>query len=215
MPSCKIERSLLLLAFCSTAVLTQAETTVPNTFVDGTPAEASEVNENFDALAGAIDEAAVGRFVIKSAGKVMGFGMGTGFFISRQGYYSRINETTGKIYSRDVLFQTNDCSGPAYIGLGGQQPTTVYSGPAPGFVMFSGLSSYWAIPLTATLETVTVRSILSSFGSSGGVATCSESNPVTTVGPIVIPNDPAVTGIQNKGAKGGEEYAWPITYEMR
>jgi hypothetical protein len=80
--------------------------------------------------------------------------------------------------------------------------------------MFSGLSSYWTVPLTATLETVTVRSRLSSSRASDGVATCSESNPATTVGPMVIPNDPAVTGIQNRGAEGGEEYAWPITYEV-
>ena len=32
-----------------------ADTKVPNTFTDGTPAKASEVNENFDALEAAID----------------------------------------------------------------------------------------------------------------------------------------------------------------
>jgi hypothetical protein len=47
----KTARLLLLLIVCSTAALTQAETVVPHTFEDGTPAEASEVNENFDALA--------------------------------------------------------------------------------------------------------------------------------------------------------------------
>jgi len=35
--------------------LTQAETVVPNTFEDGTPAEASEVNANFDALADGVN----------------------------------------------------------------------------------------------------------------------------------------------------------------
>ena len=57
----KTARLLLLLAVCSTAALTQAETVVPHTFQDGTPAEASEVNENFDAPdAPTIDSIAAG-----------------------------------------------------------------------------------------------------------------------------------------------------------
>ncbi|MFL3654844.1 MAG: hypothetical protein ACJ04P_07185, partial [Halioglobus sp.] len=37
-----------------------AETRVPNTFVNGTPADAEEVNENFDALENAINSIPVG-----------------------------------------------------------------------------------------------------------------------------------------------------------
>jgi len=51
----KTAHLLLLLTVCSTAALTQAQTVVPHTFQDGTPAEASEVNENFDALADGVN----------------------------------------------------------------------------------------------------------------------------------------------------------------
>jgi hypothetical protein len=54
-----------------------------------------------------------------------------------------------------------------------------------------------------------VGSIIDSYS---GV--CSTLTPEIQTLPNAVPNDPAVTGIQNKGARGGEGYAWPITYEV-
>ena len=45
----------LLLLLCSISTSTYAQTTVPNIFSNGTPADADEVNENFQALGQAID----------------------------------------------------------------------------------------------------------------------------------------------------------------
>ena len=198
-------RLLLLLAFCSTAALTQAQTAVPHTFQDGTPAEASEVNENFDALAESIDEGWGGRLVVKSAGVVLGAIMADYMFITRQGYRSHIYSDGRGEYS-PIFFEGDDCSGNAYSSDIGNV----------GELKNAGLSSYWVIPLTTTLETPIIRSFLErALFYDGGPAVCAPgTNPQTTLA-RAVPNDPAVTGIQNKGAKGGEEYAWPITYEMR
>ena len=84
-------RLLLLLAFCSTAALTQAQTVVPHTFEDGTPAEASEVNENFDALAGAIDEGLGGRIILKVGEEVLGYALGETSFVTQQGFHTHFN----------------------------------------------------------------------------------------------------------------------------
>ena len=51
---------LLMAALLVASFSAVADTEVPHTFEDGTPAKASEVNENFDALETAIDDIAVG-----------------------------------------------------------------------------------------------------------------------------------------------------------
>ena len=48
---------LLLVLLLSAASSAQAQVTIPNTFSDGTPALASEVNANFQALASAVNAA--------------------------------------------------------------------------------------------------------------------------------------------------------------
>jgi len=206
----KAAHLLLLLTVCSTAALTQAQTVVPHTFQDGTPAEASEVNENFDALAESIDEGWGGRLVVKSAGVVLGAIMADYMFITRQGYRSHIY-SDGSGAAATIYFDGNDCSGNAYSSDTGNV----------GELKNAGLSSYWVIPLTTTLETPIIRSTLTppSFDSSGGPGVCAPWSNPSLPGPggslaRAVANDPAVTGIQNKGAKGGEEYAWPITYGM-
>jgi hypothetical protein len=207
-------RLLLLLAFCSTAALTQAQTVVPHTFQDGTPAEASEVNENFDALAESIDEGWGGRFVFKSAGEVLGFAFSEREFVSRQGYHSYLFRDTGTIAGGDVSFQSADCSGPAYYGgadTNYPDSEEKYRGKPPGFVFVADGSSYWAVPHSATLQVVTLNSELGYWGEGDCY---SYSVPLTALRPNVVPNDPAVTGIQNKGAQDGEVYAWPIIVEM-
>lgn len=128
MPSCKIARSLLLLAFCSTAVLTQAETTVPNTFVDGTPAEASEVNENFDALAGAIDEglgvAGAGHYLpywFDANGKNLGMFQGGGISLIRVEGFDNVLQSardwdTYRYGASEFLWWTGpNCSGDSFF----------------------------------------------------------------------------------------------------
>jgi len=201
----KTARLLLLLAVCSTtAALTQAQTVVPHTFQDGTPAEASEVNENFDALAESIDEGWGGQIVIKSAGEVLGFAF-SGGFITRQGYYSSVSTDSGAIRRGYVFFENTNCSGPGYSNIVNRGAGSVFS---------TGVSRYWVVPLTSSLQTVNARSLLGDAQAYNNQ--CTIVNPVYVITvPNVVPNDPAVTGIQNKGAQGGEEYAWPITYEMR
>ena len=49
-------RFLILLLFCASSV--SAQTQVPHVFEDDTPAKATEVNENFDAIETAIDQIA-------------------------------------------------------------------------------------------------------------------------------------------------------------
>ena len=48
-------RYLLFVVLAAFTLGSVADTKVPNIFTDGTPAKASEVNENFDALEAAID----------------------------------------------------------------------------------------------------------------------------------------------------------------
>ena len=223
MPSCKIARSLLLLAFCSTAVLTQAETTVPNTFVDGTPAEASEVNENFDALAGAIDEGLGGRLVVKSGEEVLGYALGENGFITQQGFYTRLSGTRGLGVGPGVIsiahprWESLDCSGQAYVGYysGGISNINIAGLVfADGNLALSsfpipGPANYWAIPLDATFQ-YEIKTNSFRFGT----GECRLNIGTDTAGYKAVPNDPAVTGIQNKGY-AGDEYQGPIYYEVR
>ncbi len=48
---------MVLASFVGAADLAEAQVTIPNTFSDGTPALASEVNANFQALASAVNAA--------------------------------------------------------------------------------------------------------------------------------------------------------------
>lgn len=192
----KIVRVLLLAVCSTTAALTQAQTVVPHTFQNGTPSDASEVNENFNALAESIDEAAVGRFVFKSAGEVVGFVLSQVEVISRQGYTSRYFDTrTGLIGEDRLFFQSSDCSGPDY--------SPMYPG-----AIFSSRSVLWAVPYNATYQLIAANSSI--YGEGGcNVASVPFESRVTNV----VPNDPAVTGFQNKGVPG-DEYALPIIIEM-
>lgn len=56
-----VARRLTSIALLLGVVAADAQTSVPNVFRNGTPADANEVNENFEALAEAIDEAAQGQ----------------------------------------------------------------------------------------------------------------------------------------------------------
>jgi hypothetical protein len=46
---------MVLASFVGAADLAEAQVTIPNTFSDGTPALASEVNQNFQSLASAVN----------------------------------------------------------------------------------------------------------------------------------------------------------------
>ena len=211
-------RLLLLLAFCSTAALTQAQTVVPHTFQDGTPAEASEVNENFDALAGAIDEGLGGRIILKAGEEVLGYALGAGAFVTQQGFHTRLNPfgeiTTSSQLSyagaRDYFWESSDCSGQAYLEKRGPGANTVNSG-----AVFAGVGgTYWAIPLDAEFQRRQAASVNLRVPNDGDTWLCRAGDFTTDDAKKIVPNDPAVTGIQNKGGPG-DEYQGPIYYEVR
>ena len=193
---------LLLLALCSTAALAQAQTVVPHTFQDGTPAEASEVNENFDALAESIDEAAVGRIVLKVGEEVLGYPVGDIGFVTQQGFYTLLYGN-GTIELGGIYWESDDCSGQAYGGWVRRSGLVFFNGDRS-----TGLGAYWAVPLDATGQEINTRS------TRYGAQTC-VANTGRFTGFKIVPNDPAVTGIQNKGVLDFDEYQGPIYYEVR
>lgn len=149
------KKTLILLAI--SLVGTQAwagSVTVPNTFVDGATASASEVNANFDAVKTAVNDndsrittnttdintnaanitdntnaisAAVPQAVLKDAngvyvGRVIGMPhVSRSFVLTDKGYRTQILIPFGKLLlSHTIVFETTDCTGPAYIiGRGG------------------------------------------------------------------------------------------------
>ncbi|MFZ2651097.1 MAG: hypothetical protein WA210_13430 [Burkholderiaceae bacterium] len=60
-----MRKSALAFVLCIAAGATIAQTTVPNSFTAGTPANASQVNQNFQALANAIDQGITGYEIVK------------------------------------------------------------------------------------------------------------------------------------------------------
>ena len=194
----KTARLFLLLTVCSTAALTQAETVVPHTFQDGTPAEASEVNENFDALAGAIDEG----LGVAGAGHYLPYwfdanGKNLGLMIWGEVTYSPyslirvegidfpvaapVQWPTGGVSPRehpDVYWTESNCSGASYFKTTGY--LMLHAGISPDGLVIRDVST--------TNENVVTTDYMSSWGP--GYAICRVNSNITHPARSVNPGIP-------------------------
>lgn len=162
---------------------------VPNIFVAGTPAKASEVNANFSALTttGALTVQAAGQDVGKLAGSFpdnLFWGV-----VSNKGYYFKIN-LDGTINSpSDFIYDTANCSGNAY--LSGVPFTLIGQGYVFGPQDPLDQLRVYYLPKGSVGITINVLSRSTATG-------CQNVAPFQLNGAILISvNDPIITGIQS------------------
>lgn len=153
-----------------------ADVAIPHTFSSGGKALASEVNNNFNALANAINalssqldsakSQAVTLVVKNKNGTVIGkLGGQNGFFVRVNGVVVDLSfdsENKQAIERGDVLFTSPDCSGDAYITYDGLNNRNI---TGLGDLVRSGASKwYFADSATSPRQTVTFNSAIDGDG---------------------------------------------------
>mgnify|MGYP001828818194 CR=1 FL=1 len=179
---------------------TWAETvTVPNTFVDGEVASASEVNENFETVATAIGNIRGLSVYVNSVrrGAVIdwGSGGGTSFFMSAisirvlmdSGYVAIVSTEGDGLREVPLSYESIDCTGQPYFSFDPMNPILARQGvvisndtPAPDTLYLAQAGT--------PIESITLNS-----QSKSGV--CNTPGPGITVdGVKVTVNDATLTG---------------------
>lgn len=175
----KVQGALVALAMSGA---TYAEVSVPHTFTAGTPAKAIEVNENFTALAGAMngvvqlklhDESGLLGVLLSTDGGNGDYGV-----ISSKGYVAIIDTDMNKIGGGTGVsyFVTNNCTGDGYVNN-------------PSGVVFSNNDDdVFYVEATAGAAEIT-------YNSSGWPSSCSVGTGVKRLY-LAKENDEIITGIR-------------------
>lgn len=207
---------IMALSACLSLVALSASAQVPHTFSPGTPAKASEVNDNFNALDARItaNETAIasvgaggasGWKVIDStmqdfASVVTLINQGEAFAkltINNQDYF--VNVQRSNVYTTywgngSIYFASSDCTGQAYaIRQGNVFPTVGYSG-----VMLLGDSKLYDQTSDPAIQVLTYNSIRGTdFSMRPLTTTCFpyggtfdfSSDPDTSITPVEVVSD--------------------------
>ncbi len=180
--------------------------TVPNTFTSGTTASAVEVNNNFTAVANAVNDndsniqmnaTAISNmvktfYVVDGANTIIGrlidVDLSTFRLITETGYIVRVN-ATGTIEGggTQLYYASTDCTGPAYT------PSTQIGGVVVGDATEKGYISLDANELN--------NFPASSRRTMGAFSSCTVQSNVFDVVPFNF-NSPSVTGVPDTGFIG-------------
>lgn len=202
------------------AISTASFASVPNTFVSGEVATAAKFNENFTHLSNEIDDVrtAVGSISSEAGGSTGGESHDGSVIAKVNGVDMRVSSLqlgqynittpTGKTVSVNaegypvpsrLIYESNDCSGQAYIAF--WHPAENTTKPAGHIFPNPKLSTSASIvfsnneigySLNDTLTKVNHSSI--DYGNGQG---CYANNYGTYLASKVLPNNPAVTGIDS------------------
>ena len=185
-----------------------AQTAVPNVFQAGTPARATEVNENFDTVEDAVNQNAAAIItnaspLVFSNGQAIGpylhLGSFSSFAILSPTNYVFDVISNGMDVANDgqlsldlIFFEFPGCAGRAFIQCCGKGDWTAVQ----GFVFrpedpADPIQAYYVPKGSAVVNVTTMAQ-----GSAGG---CVDSGPVGIRAIEVFPNDPIVTGVLGGG----------------
>jgi len=183
-------------AIMATAVLGVTITGVINTFAPGEILTSAKLNENFTSLKTAIESVKVPH-VVDGSGNSVGVIIGSTItssvynILSQQGYTASIffSNNSHQVYNTVPLVSTD--AGCSTLYLSNMSNTVIHIGGTLNTLYMCGAS--------------TSVNYVSSYDTSSN--TCSASSG-TTSGCLIVPNDPAVTGIQSA-------YTGPLRTELR
>jgi len=161
-----------------------------HTFVPGTVARASQVNENFDYVN-------YGNLIVKDGNEQeLGTSIGVDHtsqsvsFLNSNGYIMHVRFETGNITSKTIYYTTNNCTGTPYTRSGN------------GFVFRNSYSGdLYYTEKTANPQNIT----LNSWGNPGS---CSSTN-LTTQSYEANSNNSTITGVSSPS------FTLPLTIERR
>jgi hypothetical protein len=201
-----------------TSPIALAQTQVPNEFQAGTPARASEVNANFDALEAAIDQNAAELEIlprplrVSANGQILGMyigGLAQSIVYTAQDYFFLVHAQRNTIawnppgdmfvISNDsrVYYEDGSCSGQGYIPTTNNNPEAAPGyGPVAithGMVFRNGAGDTFYVPKTAQPTNIQPDWLKRPDG-----ITCIFAGAVNDWWVEVLPNDPAVTGVPNE-----------------
>jgi len=187
---------LLVALFIGTQVGAES-VTVPNTFVDGTTASASEVNANFSALETGINNIRSINVFVNGVRRgafldsyLNSFVTATAIRVLLDSRYIALVSTAGDgVFSVIKLgYESANCTGQAYIDMTGWNPMMAQQGlvfsngtPAPG--------TLYSVYARTAVETITIEST-----SKDGVCDPAVSLPGVSVAKVSL-NDSTLTGV--------------------
>ena len=190
------KKILILLAACSIGIQAWANSvTVPNTFVDGTTASASEVNANFEAVASGINNIRSinvyvngvrrGALIDSNTGSIL---TATGHRILLDSKYIALFSTAGDGLRKIALrYESTDCTGQPYKLMDGWNPLI----PKQGLVFSNdtpALGTLYYVQAGTVTETITIESSMN-----GGICTVNTEPNINAA--KVFVNEPTLTGV--------------------
>jgi len=190
------KKTLILLAACFIGIQAWANSaTVPNTFVDGTTASASEVNANFDAVVSAVNNIRSINVYVDGVRRGALIDSNTGSFLTADGhrilldssYFAFFSPAGDGLRKIALRYESADCTGQPYKDMEGWNPLI----PKQGIVFSNdtpALGTLYYVQAGTVTETITIESLMMD-----GV--CSLTNVPNVDAAKVFVNEPTLTGV--------------------